>query len=122
MDDSPIKPLFFVGTAHDDLKDFPAEVQGEIGYALHEAQLGLQPYKAKMLHGFGGASVLEVRDDYFGDTFRAVYVVKFASAVYVLHCFQKKSKRGHATTQQDIETIRRRLREAQADYEDTQRK
>lgn len=114
-----IKPLFFIGTSHDDLKSFPEDVQGEISYARHEAQLGLQPYKAKVLQGFGGASVLEVRDNYQSDAYRAVYTVKFENAIYVLHCFQKKSKRGSATTQQDMEMIRRRLREAQADYEAT---
>jgi phage-related protein len=61
------------------------------------------------LRGFGGAGVLEIVDDFEGDTYRAVYTVRFADAVYVLHCFQKKSKQGRSTPRQDLELIRRRL-------------
>jgi phage-related protein len=112
METGTLKPLIFVGTAHKNLKSFPEDVQGEIGYALHEAQVGLHPYKAKALHGFGGAGVLEVRDDYQTDTYRAVYTVKLSGIVYVLHCFQKKAKKGSEMTQEERALIEQRLHEA----------
>lgn len=68
-----------------------------MGYALYQAQLGLKAANAKPLAGFGGASVLEIVDDYQSDTYRAVYTVRFGDVVYVLHAFQKKSKKGVAT-------------------------
>ena len=72
--------------------------------------------EAKPLKGFGGAGVLEIIENYFSDTYRAVYTVKFAKAVYVLHCFQKKSKHGIATPKYEIDLIKQRLREAQKQY------
>jgi phage-related protein len=89
-----LKRLDFIGSSRDDLRGFPDEVRQEVGHALHEVQMGIKPTEAKPLKGFGGAGVLEIIENYFGDTYRAVYTVKFAKAVYVLHCFQKKSKRG----------------------------
>jgi phage-related protein len=108
-----IKPLIWVGSSLKDLKAFPEAVKDEMGYALFEAQCGLKPIAARPLKGFGGASVLEVVSDYQTDTFRAVYTVKFGERVYVLHAFQKKSKKGSATPQAEIEIIKRRLKQAE---------
>jgi phage-related protein len=91
-------------------------VQRVFGYALHAAQLGETPPEAKPLKGFGGAGVLELVEDHRGDTYRAVYTVRFATRIYVLHVFQKKSKRGIATPQRDIELIRARLKWAERLY------
>ena len=91
------KPVRWVGSSKDDLSAFPQEVRRRVGGALWDAQLGLKAPFAKPLRGFGGGGVLEVVDDYDGNTYRAVYTVRFAGAVYVLHAFQKKSKRGIAT-------------------------
>ena len=85
-------------------------------YALHLAQIGAKHEDAKPLKGFGGAGVLEIVSDHVGDTYRAVYTVKFATAIYVLHAFQKKSKTGSKTPVTDLELIARRLKVAQADY------
>ena len=85
-----------------------------MGYALYVAQQGGKHRDSKPLNGFGGAGVVEVVKDHRGDTFRAVYTVRFAGAVYVLHAFQKKSKTGRETTQRDMELIQQRLREAQS--------
>jgi phage-related protein len=105
-----------MGGAKTDLKTFPDEVQDVMGYALDFAQQGKKHPDAKPLKGFGGAGVLEIVDDFDGNTYRAVYTVKFADAVYVLHCFQKKSKHGIATPQQDIELVERRLKRAREHY------
>lgn len=105
----PLKPLYWIGSAKADLRRFPKEVTTVVGAALHEAQLGGKHDDAKPLKGFGGASVLEILDDYHGDTYRAVYTVRFPGAVYVLHAFQKKSKRGIVTAKKDIELIKGRL-------------
>ena len=83
-----------------------------IGYALELVQKGEKPANAKPLKGFGGASVLEIVEDFDGDTWRAVYTVAIANAVYVLHVFQKKSKKGIATPKKEIDLIKRRLRDA----------
>jgi phage-related protein len=86
------KPLFWIGSSLGDLKDCPDEVQDFVGYALHWAQRGGKSPAAKPLQGFGNAGVLEVVDDFDGNTYRAVYTVRFAQAVYTLHVFQKKSR------------------------------
>jgi phage-related protein len=112
----PIKPCFFVGPSRRELRSFPDEVRGSIGHALHQAQRGEEPDSAKALKGFGGRSILEVVTDFDGNTFRAVYTVRFSDAIYVLHAFQKKSKRGIATPKQTIELIKSRLRDAELDY------
>ena len=106
----------WVGSSRDDLRLFPEDVRNRVGGALWEVQLGRKATYAKPLKGFGGAAVLEVVDDYDGDTYRAVYTVRFAGVVYVLHAFQKKSKRGSATPQQDNLLIRQRLQRAREDY------
>lgn len=96
MSDS-LKPLEWVGSSKKELRAMPGDVIDVFGFALHLAQSCKKHDQAKPLKGFGGAGVLEVVEDYFGDTFRAVYTVKLANAVYVLHCFQKKSKQGIET-------------------------
>ena len=111
-----LKRLDFVGSSREDLKEFPEEVRQDIGYALFEVQKGGKPISAKPLKGFGGAGVLEIIENFSGDTYRAVYTVKFEKVVYVLHCFQKKSKRGVATPRQEMDLVRRRLKTAEEDY------
>ncbi len=91
----------------------PDEVKSAFGFALYLAQQGKKHQNAKPLKGFSGAGVLEVVEDCLGDTFRAVYTVKIAENIYVLHCFQKKSKRGIETPKQEIDLIRDRLKMAQ---------
>src|SRR5262249_40610403 len=100
-----------------DLSGFPQPVRIRMGYALWSAQTGRKVEYAKPLKGFGGAFVLEVVADFEGDAFRAVYTVRFAKAVYVLHVFQKKSKRGIGTPKPDLAVINSRLRQAKEDYE-----
>jgi len=111
-----LKPLDFIGASREDLGGFPDEVKQDIGYALFEAQQGRKPEAAKPFKGFGGAGVLEIIERFDGDTYRAVYMVKFREVIYVLHCFQKKSKSGIKTPRQDIELIQRRLKAAEEDY------
>ena len=105
----PHKPLEWVGRSLDELMALPAYVRRRVGFALGFAQGGVKPDNVKPLQGFKGAGVLEVVEDYDGDTYRAVYTVKLSGIVYVLHCFQKKSKKGIATPQQTIELIHQRL-------------
>jgi phage-related protein len=105
------KPLDFIGSSRDDLRRFPKEVRIAMGTALNSAQLGAKP-----INGFGGAGVLEIVDDFDGDTYRAVYTVKFANIVYVLHAFQKKSRKGIETPKNEIDLIRQRYRFAEAAY------
>jgi phage-related protein len=112
-DDPPLKPVTWAGTSLKDLREFPAPVRDHIGYALYVAQRGGKHPNAKVLTGFGGAGVLEAITDHRGDTFRAVYTLKYAGRVYVLHAFQKKSKSGRQTPRRDIELIKQRLREAE---------
>ena len=95
----------------------PAAVQDAFGHAIDLAQAGGRHQDTKILSGFGSAAVLEVVEDYRGDTFRAVYTVRFAGWVYVLHCFQKKSKTGIGTPKQDMELIAVRLKAAKSDFE-----
>ncbi len=111
-----MKNVTFIGSSRDDLKEFPDDVRQDIGFALYLAQCGGKVMNVKPLKGFGGAGVLEVREDHDGDTYRAVYTVKFGDVLYVLHCFQKKSKSGVKTSGQDIELIKRRLKVAEEDY------
>jgi phage-related protein len=110
------KPCIFVGPSRRELKALPEKVQDEFGHALYQAQCGDEPLSAKALKGFGGRGVLEIVEDFDGNTYRAVYTVRFAGAVYVLRAFQKKSKAGIATAKADIETIKARLRTAETDY------
>jgi len=103
-----IRPLYWVASSKRDLMAMPPEVQDVFGYALHLAQAGGKHPDAKPLKGFGGAGVLEVVEDFRGDTYRAVYTLRFAGAIYVVHCFQKKSKAGIATPKPDLELIKAR--------------
>ena len=111
------KPLRWIGSSREDLRDFPAEIRRMIGYALHFAQMGDKHPSAKPLQGFGGAGVLEIVENHDGETYRAVYTVRFAEVVYVLHTFQKKSKRGVKTPKRDLDRIRVRLQRAEQDYQ-----
>lgn len=111
------KAVLWVGASKENLKAFPEPVQNGIGYALWFAQIGSKHPYAKVLRGFGGAGVVEIVEDWEGNTYRAVYTVKFAGFVYVLHCFQKKSKRGVATPLADVALMKSRLRLAEADYQ-----
>ena len=106
------KPLVWVGSSYKDLRALPEAVQDEFGYALGEAQLGKQHHEANSLRGFQGGKVLEVVENYQRNTYRAVYTVAFEGRVYVLHCFQKKSKAGIATPKPDMDLIKARLKEA----------
>src|SRR5438093_4474923 len=108
-----MRELVWVGSSLDDLRAFPDDVKRAMGYALYLAQAGGKHPNAKPLKGFAGAGVLEVGEDFAGNTYRAVYTVRLAEAVYVLHAFQKKAKRGIATPKQEIDLIRARLRQAQ---------
>lgn len=107
------KPLEWIAGSYKDLMALPPDVRRRFGYALSLAQMGDQDDAAKVLKGFGGAGVLEVVEDDTGGTYRAVYTVKFAEAVFVLHCFQKKSKSGITTPKTDMDLIRARLKVAE---------
>lgn len=108
-----MKPVEWVGSCKEDLLDFPRDVVREIGRALTVAQAGGKHVKAKPLKGHRGAGVLEIVENYDGDTYRAVYAVKFSEVVYVLHAFQKKAKRRIATPQKELDLISRRLKAAE---------
>ena len=113
-----LKPVLWVGSSRADLKQFPDPVQDRMGFAIYQAQTGLRHRDAKPLKGFG-SGVLEAVARHDGDTFRAVYTVRFESAVYVLHAFQKKARRGIATPKKELDLVRRRLRVAEQHYRDT---
>src|SRR5947209_11668072 len=109
--------LFWVGSSKRDLKSFPERVKEAIGVALSVAQFGGMHPSAKPWKG-EGPGVLEVVEDYRGDTYRAVYTVRFKSAIYVLHCFQKKSPKGIKSPQRDVALISNRLKAARSDFEE----
>lgn len=110
-----MRELVFIGSSRDDLRGFPSETTDVIGFALYTAQMGGKDPNAKPLQGFHGAGVLEVVDDYDGDTYRTVYTVRLSQAIYVLHAFQKKSKRGNETPQTHLDRIKERLKMAEAE-------
>jgi len=110
----PSRPLLWVGSSRKDYGAFPPSVQDAFGFELFLAQTGQHPPSAKPLKGFPGGTV-ELIEDFDGDTYRAIYTVRFETAVYVLHAFKKKSKRGIKTPQSDIDLVKRRLRDAEAD-------
>jgi len=114
----PTRPLHWIGQSRKDYGDFPPRVQEECGFALFLAQTGQHPLSAKVLKGLGSGMV-ELVENFDGDTFRTVYTVRFEKAVYVLHAFKKKSKQGIKTPQSDIELIKRRFRDAEAHYTST---
>jgi phage-related protein len=109
----PLKPVTWLGDSLDRLRRFPEEVKDDVGTALMWAQMGDKHPTAKPLRGIvAGASILEIVDDYHGDTYRAVYTVRFAETIYVLHCFQKKSKKRNETPKPDVRLIEQRFQEA----------
>jgi phage-related protein len=119
MDEPPFRIVVWIGPTRKELRTFPRPVQRAIGLALYAAQVGEMPPDAKPLKGFSGAGVVELVEDHRGDTYRAIYTVRFATRIYVLHVFQKKSKHGIATPQKEIELIRARLRWAERLYTGT---
>jgi phage-related protein len=110
------RPLDWIGSAKRDFLKFPEPVKSEMGNALGVAQFGGKHPKAKPCKGFG-PGVLEIVEDHDGNTYRAVYTVRFRELIYVLHAFQKKSPKGIKTARGDIALIEQRLRFAQRDYE-----
>lgn len=117
MTTSPsIKPVVWIGSTKADLTSFPEDVKDGIGYALYIAQRGGKHADAKALRGFGGAGILEIVEDHAGDTYRAVYTVRLAGRIYVLHVFQKKSKTGIKTPKPEIEVIRSPLKRAEEEH------
>jgi phage-related protein len=112
-----LKPIEWISSSRDDLRKFPEDVQQMMGFALYRSQLGKKHPDAKPLKGFKGAGVLEIVEDFDGDTYRAIYTVKFEGIVYVLHAFQKKSKHGISTPKQDIDLIEARLKRAKEHYQ-----
>jgi phage-related protein len=110
------KPLYWIGSAYKDFVSLPLEVQRDVGVSLGGVQFGGMPRNAKPWRG-DGPGVLEIREDHRGDTFRAIYTVRFERAIYVLHVFQKRSKRGIKTDRMDQELVANRLREAERNYE-----
>lgn len=116
------RPIVWLGSSLDDLREFPESARRQVGFALREAQNGKKHPDAKPLKGFHGASVLEVVEDHDTDTYRAVYTVKFEEAVYVLHCFQKKSRSAISTPKQDIDLVEKRLKQAEKDHKEWQKR
>jgi phage-related protein len=114
----PLRVVEFIASAEDDLAAIPQPVKTIFGFAIYKAELGDKHADAKPLKGFGGAGVLEVVANHDGNTYRAVYTVKFKGAVYVLDAFQKKSKKGTGTPKHDIDRITARLRIAEQHYKD----
>jgi phage-related protein len=110
------KPVIWVASSRRDLKEFPKDVRRTVGQALFDAQTGGKHPDAKALKGFVGSSVLEIVEDDDGSTYRAVYTIKFARLIYVLHAFQKKSKRGKKTPPEEIAKVKARLKEAERHY------
>ena len=112
------KLIEWVGSSKDDLKKFPSHVKDQVGFALYQAQLGLKHRNAKPLRNID-SNVLEIVSRYDGDTYRVVYTVRFRMAVYVLHAFQKKAKRGISTPKQHFDLVKRRLKVAEQHYKST---
>ena len=108
-----IKSLEWVGSSRRDLREFPEDVRDEIGDALYSAQIGDKHPKAKLLKGKGFSGVMEIRSNDASGTYRAVYSTKIGDKIYVLHAFQKKSKKGIATPKKEINLIKRRLKRAE---------
>src|SRR5438876_104230 len=113
----PIRPLFWVGSSKRDYEAFPARVQSNFGFELFLVQTGQHPPSAKPLKGLG-SGILELVEDYQGNAYRTVYVVRFSEAVYVLHAFKKKSKRAMQTPKSDIDLIKRRVQDARKHHDE----
>jgi phage-related protein len=110
------KPVAWVGSAKRDFMEFPGSVIAEMGNALGVAQFGGKHPSAKPWKG-QGSGVFEIVEDFDGNTYRAIYTVRFREVIYVLHAFQKKSPRGIITSRGDVELIEQRLKVARQDYE-----
>lgn len=108
-----MKRLFWIGSSREDLKEFPKEIQDEIGHGLYLAQMGDRHNHAKTLSGLGNAKVVELRENDKSGTYRVVYTVEICEFVFVLHSFQKKSKTGKTTPKKEIDLLKRRLKEAE---------
>jgi phage-related protein len=121
-EESKPKPVVWIASTKHDLKSLPEEIRGRAGHALWSAQTGGTHPQAKVLKGFGDASVIEIIEHWQGNAYRAVYTVRFEEAVYVLHVFQKKSRRRVETPKADIDLVKRRLRDAKAIHEALRRK
>lgn len=122
MDNQQPTPVIWLGSTKKAVQDFPLTVRQAVGFALFQAQLGGKHKDTKPLKGFGGAGVLEIVERFDSDTYRAVYTVKFAGVIYVLHAFQKKSKKGIQTPKQVLDLIKRRFQQAQDDYQQLKNK
>jgi phage-related protein len=116
------RPVEFIASAKRDLAAMPKSVKAVFGFAIFQAEIGEKHLDAKPLKGFGGAGVLEVVDDFDGDTYRAIYTVKFSGVVYVLDAFQKKAKKGSKTPKQDMDRIKSRLKLAEQHYDENYRR
>jgi phage-related protein len=108
-----VKPLYWVGSSKKDLLALPETVVHVFGYALYLAQSGRKHDQAKPIKGFGSAGVLEIVEDWEGNTYRAIYTVRFVERVFVLHVFQKKSKRGVGTPKRELDLIHERWKAAE---------
>ncbi|MFA5844016.1 MAG: type II toxin-antitoxin system RelE/ParE family toxin [Coriobacteriia bacterium] len=117
MGSGSLKNVIWVASSLDDLRGFPEPVKQSIGFAIFQAQCGGKHPQTKPLKGFRGGGVLEAVEDFDGDTFRTVYTVRFADALYVLHAFQKKSKKGVATPKHEIDVVKSRLKMAEQLHE-----
>jgi phage-related protein len=115
-DQSQQKEVYWIGSARGDLRRFPEEVRYAVGYALYVAQTGGKHDRAKPLRGFGDAGVVEIVEEHDGNTYRAVYTVRFREVIYVLHAFQKKSRKGIAPPKPDIDIVKERLKTAAEHY------
>jgi phage-related protein len=116
------RPVEFIASAERDLAAMPKPVKAVFGFAIFQAEMGERHPDAKSLKGFGGGGVLEVIEDFDGDTYRAIYTVKFRGAVYVLDAFQKKSKKGSKTPKQDMDRIKSRLKLAEQHHDENYRR
>jgi len=116
-----MKRLFWIGSSREDLKQFPDDVQDKMGHGLYLAQMGDRHNHAKTLSGHGNAKMIELRENNRSGTYRVVYTVEMAEFVFVLHVFQKKSKTGIATPKQELDLVRRRLKDAEALYKELKR-
>ena len=110
-----LRPLRWIGSNRKDYLEFPAPVQDGFGFELHLAQSGLRPPSAKLLKGLG-VGIVELIDNHDGDAYCVVYTLRFETAIYVLHSFEKKSKQGIKTPQSDIDLIKQRLKAAEVDF------
>lgn len=113
-----MKPLIWVGSSKEDLLEFPDEVKSSVGYGLYLAQAGERSVHSKVLQGFCGAGVLEIKESDESGTFRVVYTVKLSNYIFVLHAFQKKSKQGIKTPKREMDLVEKRLKEAQEIYKE----